>query len=639
MITTMSKIELFVLKDDLPQAIDILYGLGLLHIEQIHLTKIMEQRGILRLSLSPEEEKEKAASEILIKEVNELLKDIKYLAHSCLEEKVSEKEELEAKPTQELTEIILKQIKPQFSSLNKEIANLEDELKILPQYKEILEAFSVSQRELKIHEEMNCLALIFDKRYEKDMQIFKKHLEDKTKSELEVYLASLGPKKIVAILFYPPPIAKEIDAELFKQGTQKVELPARYLIQPLNETLKYIEARLNQIPAEIEKLKLTCFEFAQKNISLICTIKTLALNRLERILVLSNFLQSKYTVVVTGWLPTRDLNYFTQTLEKSLGKRFAIYDRTRLVKHPQNIPVLLENPKLIRPYELLLRLLPPPVYGTKDATGLVSLFFPIFFGLIVGDIGYGLIFLVTALFLKKSAKFFSRSIGAILFAVSLSTIFFGFLYGEFFGNFGKEYLKLPHILFDRQESIIPFLILALSVGACHVSIGFLLGIIEAIHKKHKREGIEKIAILAGLAGLFLLVATMVKILPSKFLPVSIVLLVVVTILLVMVRGFLGPLEAISAVANILSYARIMALGLAGVMMATIANHIGGLPENMFIGIILASLLHALNLVLSVFSPTIQSLRLHYVEFFSKFYEPGGKRYAPFRKKEVVECIS
>ena len=82
----------------------------------------------------------------------------------------------------------------------------------------------------------------------------------------------------------------------------------------------------------------------------------------------------------------------------------------------------------------------------------------------------------------------------------------------------------------------------------------------------------------------------------------------------------------------------MALGLAGVMMASIANHIGGLPENIFLGIILASLLHALNLVLSVFSPTIQSLRLHYVEFFSKFYEPGGKRYNPFRKRLVEECI-
>ena len=200
-------------------------------------------------------------------------------------------------------------------------------------------------------------------------------------------------------------------------------------------------------------------------------------------------------------------------------------------------------------------------------------------------------------------------------------------------------LRLPHILFNRHESIIPFLILAVSVGVFHIVLGFLLGIIESWRKRHKKEVVEKIAILGGLAGLFLLVASIMKILPSGFLPPSIVLLVVVTIILIFLRGFIGPLEIISAVANILSYARIMALGLAGVMMANIANHIGGLSENIFIGVILASLLHALNLILSVFSPTIQSLRLHYVEFFSKFYEPGGKKYSPFRRKEVGECIS
>lgn len=639
MITPMSKLELFVLKDDLPKTIELLHNLGLLHIEQIHLTKIMEQRGISRIVLSPEEEKEKTACERLIKEIEEFIQLFGHLVSSCREGLTQVEENLQAKSTLELTETACEQLKPRFSSINKEIAILKDELGILPQYKEILESFALSKREIKIHEGLSCLALIFDKRYEKDMEVFKKHLENKTKAHLEVYTASLNPKKIVALVFYPPQISKQIDEEIFKKGTIKIELPNKFLSKPQNETIKSIETRLSQVPAELERLNKALFEFVKENLSLICTIKTITLNRLDRILVLNNLLQSKYTTVITGWLPAKNFNYLDQELERLLGKNFAIYDRTSFVKHPQQIPVLLDNPKSLRPYELLLRLLPPPKYGTKDATGLVSLFFPIFFGLIVGDIGYGLIFLAISLFLKKSLKFFVRSIGSILFTVSLSCIFFGILYGEFFGNLGKDYFKLPHILFDRQESIIPFLVLALSVGVFHIVLGFLLGIIEALHKRHKKEVIEKISILGGLAGLFLLVATIVKILPSQFLPVSIVLLVVVTILLVMVRGFLGPLEAISAVANILSYARIMALGLAGVMMANIANHIGGLPENIFLGIILASLLHALNLVLSVFSPTIQSLRLHYVEFFSKFYEPGGKKYSPFRKREVVECIS
>ncbi len=635
MIAPMSKIKLFVLKEDTSCVIGILHDVGLLHIEQIPLTKLMEQRGVLRVVLSPEEEKERLNYETLLKELNEL---ISLLPKALPLEGIEFMERIKEKPCQELINIAAGELKPKFYSFTKDIASLKEELKSLPQYKQVLESFEVSQKEVKLKQDYACLALIFDKFYEKDMQIFKRHLEDKTKASLELYTAPLDSKKIVSLLFYPPQIFSQVDEEIFKKGTKKIELPQKFLSQPLNETIKNIEIRLKEIPQEVEEQNRALDKFIKENLSLLYTLKATALNRLEEIRVRVNFLQSKYTAVISGWLPTKDLNRLNQALEKSLGENFIIYDRTRFV-NKGDIPVLLENPRALKPYELLLGLLSPPRYGTMDATSLLSLFFPLFFGLIVGDIGYGLIFLVTSLCLKKSPKFFIHSIGSILFAASLSSIFFGFLYGELFGNLGKDYFKLPHILFNRHESIIPFLVLAVSVGVFHIVLGFLLGVIESLRQRHKKEVMEKIAILAGLAGLFLLVASIMKVLPSRFLPPSIVLLVVVTILLIFLRGFIGPLEIISAVANILSYARIMALGLAGVMMANIANHIGGLPENIFIGIILASLLHALNLVLSVFSPTIQSLRLHYVEFFSKFYEPGGKKYNPFRRKEVGECIS
>ncbi|MBI5287294.1 MAG: ATPase, partial [Deltaproteobacteria bacterium] len=85
------------------------------------------------------------------------------------------------------------------------------------------------------------------------------------------------------------------------------------------------------------------------------------------------------------------------------------------------------------------------------------------------------------------------------------------------------------------------------------------------------------------------------------------------------------------VGNILSYARIMAIGTASVVMAVVANKLGGAVGNVLLGIIVAALIHTLNVALGILSPTIHSLRLHYVEFFSKFYQPGGRRYTPFKK--------
>jgi V/A-type H+-transporting ATPase subunit I len=93
---------------------------------------------------------------------------------------------------------------------------------------------------------------------------------------------------------------------------------------------------------------------------------------------------------------------------------------------------------------------------------------------------------------------------------------------------------------------------------------------------------------------------------------------------------MGPIEFIGLIGNVLSYLRIAAIGLASVYLAKVANEVAGMVGNVFVGAILAILIHALNLVLGMFSPTIHSLRLHYVEFFRKFYEGGGRPYEPFR---------
>jgi V/A-type H+-transporting ATPase subunit I len=94
------------------------------------------------------------------------------------------------------------------------------------------------------------------------------------------------------------------------------------------------------------------------------------------------------------------------------------------------------------------------------------------------------------------------------------------------------------------------------------------------------------------------------------------------------------LELLGTVGNILSYLRIAAIGLSSVYLAQVANELAGLTGNLLIGLIIAGLFHALNLVLGTFSPTIQSLRLHYVEFFSKFYQGGGQPFYPFQRSHI-----
>jgi V/A-type H+-transporting ATPase subunit I len=142
--------------------------------------------------------------------------------------------------------------------------------------------------------------------------------------------------------------------------------------------------------------------------------------------------------------------------------------------------------------------------------------------------------------------------------------------------------------------------------------------------------------LIGLIGLFFIVGVLTDFLPQGFMSVAIAGVIVGIVLLGMSLGWLGivmgPIEFITLVGNVLSYLRIAAIGLASFYLAKVANEVAGLTGNVIVGAILAVLIHALNLVLGMFSPTIHSLRLHYVEFFRKFYEGGGRPYEPFRNQ-------
>jgi len=217
------------------------------------------------------------------------------------------------------------------------------------------------------------------------------------------------------------------------------------------------------------------------------------------------------------------------------------------------------------------------------------------------------------------------------------SIVFGFLYGEAFGTLG-EWLGMHPLWFDRTsaENVGSLLVLSLAVGGVHITLGLILGVWEAFRDRSKSHLLERGGMLVGLISLFFIVAVMMDYLPRGFMTPAIATLMLGIILLGASLGWLGilmgPIEFISLIGNVLSYLRIAAIGLASVYLAKVANDVAGMIGSLIVGVILAVLIHALNLVLGAFSPTIHSLRLHYVEFFRKFYEGGGREYKPFKSQ-------
>jgi V/A-type H+-transporting ATPase subunit I len=120
-----------------------------------------------------------------------------------------------------------------------------------------------------------------------------------------------------------------------------------------------------------------------------------------------------------------------------------------------------------------------------------------------------------------------------------------------------------------------------------------------------------------------------EVLPRAFFTPAVVALLLAFPVLVVAEGLIAPVELLSTVGNILSYARVMAIGTASVMMAVVANRMTGMLGSVVVGALFGLIFHVVNFALGLFSPTIHALRLHYVEFFGKFYSPGGTRYRPF----------
>jgi V/A-type H+-transporting ATPase subunit I len=275
---------------------------------------------------------------------------------------------------------------------------------------------------------------------------------------------------------------------------------------------------------------------------------------------------------------------------------------------------------------------PLPRYTSYDPTTFIGIFFPIIFGMILGDAGYGLLLIVVSLFLiKKLTRKIVRDAGRIMFISSLYTVIFGFLYGEFFGDIGHMLFGMKPICIERRTAVIPMLYFSITAGLAHIMLGLVLGAIAAVRRKTKKEALYKLINIFMILCILALVASFFGLFPELFRKPVIIAIFILTPLLLFTGGLLAPLELLKSIGSIISYARIMAIGLTSVLLAFVANRIAGMTGDIVTGVVAAGLIHLLNIVLGIFSPTIHSLRLHYVEFFGKFIEHGGRKFEPLQK--------
>lgn len=373
---------------------------------------------------------------------------------------------------------------------------------------------------------------------------------------------------------------------------------------------------------------------------------------LDKEKIRTKLLKTKRTFFIEGWVPEKCVPKASEILEEN-----GCYYTFRDPLEDEEVPVFLHNSSAVVPFEAITEMYSLPDYSGFDPTGIFALFYAVFFGMMLSDAGYGILMAVGCFVaLKKfDLEGMTYKMIKLFFYCGISTTIWGALFGGWFGDIvavfsrtflGKE-VTLEPLWFNPLDDPMKLLILSLALGVVHIFIG--MGIKAYMQIKEGKwldavcdEGFWYITILGLIAWLG--GGTLSPVFPKTGMYMTVI--GAAGLLLTggrhnkgfgKITGGLSNIYSITSyMSDILSYARLLALGLATGVIAQVVNTMGTLFGGGFGGLIALVVIfifgHTLNLAINALGAFIHSSRLQYVEFFGKFYIDGGEPFDPFRKK-------
>jgi len=371
---------------------------------------------------------------------------------------------------------------------------------------------------------------------------------------------------------------------------------------------------------------------------------------------------SKFVNSVKGWVREKDIKTLKKLIDEVYPESYLYFEEPT---EKDNVPIILENTKIIEPFEVVTDLYGRPIYKNIDPTGPLSLFFAISFGFCLTDAGYGLLLIILSSFLIRKFRFLPNFVkfSKLLLICGISTFIIGTLTGGWFGDiiykFPEEFkfikiLKKIVLLnpLESGEKAVKFLLIALVVGYIQILWGLVLNLYNQIKNYSIKYSGEAICLLLiqMIVAFIILIYMKTKKIPTIFLLILLLCFIYLmyekakTQRELMLKGFwaiYGVYSVISGnlLGDILSYSRLFGLGLTTSVLALAINQIVSLTKNIpYIGFILSTIIfiigHFGNLAINLLGSYVHTSRLQYLEFFTKFFEGGGRIFKPFKEIRV-----
>ncbi|WP_066895335.1 V-type ATP synthase subunit I [Clostridium nigeriense] len=525
-----------------------------------------------------------------------------------------------------------KEKEEELARLDSQVTKLQSEIETLTPWEGLDVAFS----ELKTLKNTSYYLGTVAKSYEDTLiqEISNAYIEIISRSTNDINLLILANKEYDENI---SEVLKNIGFSSFKTEHNSVPLKLildfKHQIEEIQSKKFFVQEEISDLEEDLKKLQIAYDYFASK---------------VERNKASKNFLKTKNICAIQGWIAEEESEALRTMCNNTLGNDYYIELEDVKEEEIDDVPIKLKNGELVSAFESVTGMYSYPKYNEIDPTPLLAPFYLIFFGMMVADAGYGLLVLIGSflairyLKLSDSMKDFAR----FFFYLSFPTIFFGLIYGSFFGDI----VKLPTQLIDTNKDVMTIVYLSLGLGVIQIFFGLFIKVYSLVRIGKGKDALfgagSWIITLLSIGGLA--TAKALK-LPSVVGTIFIVTMVIGMILIVIGGGReeksfgakagqgLYSLYGITGyVGDLVSYTRLMALGLAGGSIAGALNLlIHTLPgvAAIIIGPVLFVLFHIFNLGLSLLGAYVHTARLQYVEYFSKFYDGGGRPFKAFKGSE------